>query len=308
MSYRLLSSFVVLVGASIPAVCSAQPRVAIAAAAGTSPTAIQYTDIQTKLQGLDMFAVVDIIHCSNIGGGITPSLEQLQGYDAVLTWSNQTFVDADAMGNVLADYVDSGGGVVVAVFATSTTTVGRSLGGRFRSGGYEIIPTQGGNTGGAANLGTILDPAHPVMNGVNSLIGGTTASRPTSTAVSTHGFKVALWSDGKTLAAASTQYPNRVDLGIYPLSRDGITSGWDPTTDGALLIGNALLATVRPPCDPDLNQDGNADQGDIDYLVNVVGGGENPTGIDPDFNRDGNADQGDVDALLNVVAGAPCSF
>jgi hypothetical protein len=59
-------------------------------------------------------------------------------------------------------------------------------------------------------------------------------------------------------------------------------------------------------CDPDANQDGNVDQGDVDYLVNVVGGGANPSGIDPDFNRDGNVDQGDVDALLNVVAGGAC--
>lgn len=59
-------------------------------------------------------------------------------------------------------------------------------------------------------------------------------------------------------------------------------------------------------CDPDVNQDGNADQSDIDYLINVVAGGENPTGVDPDFNRDGNMDQSDIDSLLNVVAGGDC--
>ncbi|MFA6046014.1 MAG: hypothetical protein WC718_13610 [Phycisphaerales bacterium] len=60
------------------------------------------------------------------------------------------------------------------------------------------------------------------------------------------------------------------------------------------------------PCDPDLNHDGNVDQGDVDYLLNVVAGAPNPTGIDPDFNHDGNVDQGDVDSLLNVVAGGAC--
>ena len=59
-------------------------------------------------------------------------------------------------------------------------------------------------------------------------------------------------------------------------------------------------------CDPDVNQDGNADQGDIDYLINVIAGGTNPTGVDPDFNRDGNSDQGDIDALVNVIAGGNC--
>jgi hypothetical protein len=72
---------------------------------------------------------------------------------------------------------------------------------------------------------------------------------------------------------------------------------------------NAVAFTANdcpPPCDPDLNQDGNADQDDLAYLVNVVGGGPNPTNIDPDFNRDGNADQDDVAALINVIAGGPC--
>ncbi len=72
----------------------------------------------------------------------------------------------------------------------------------------------------------------------------------------------------------------------------------------------ALLITFTlpggPTCDPDMNQDGNADQGDIDYLINVIAGGDNPTNIDPDFNRDGNADQGDLDALVNVIAGGAC--
>ena len=61
-----------------------------------------------------------------------------------------------------------------------------------------------------------------------------------------------------------------------------------------------------PTCNPDLNRDGNADQGDIDYLINVLAGGDNPTTIDPDFNQDGTTDQGDIDVLLNVIAGGVC--
>lgn len=68
-----------------------------------------------------------------------------------------------------------------------------------------------------------------------------------------------------------------------------------------------VIEFIRPNlCDPDVNQDGNADQSDVAYLVTVVSGGPNPTGINPDFNIDGNVDQADVDALLNVVAGGDC--
>jgi|GEM_PF-5473144 len=60
------------------------------------------------------------------------------------------------------------------------------------------------------------------------------------------------------------------------------------------------------PCDPDYNGDGNTDQDDVAYLVNVISGGANPTQRDPDFNRDGNVDQDDVAALTNAVAGGGC--
>ncbi|MFA6045305.1 MAG: hypothetical protein WC718_10005 [Phycisphaerales bacterium] len=89
-------------------------------------------------------------------------------------------------------------------------------------------------------------------------------------------------------------------------SNDAANCGGQDTSVGEALVRIALNPVEVTPCDPDLNQDGNADQGDIDYLINVVAGGQNPTFIDPDFNHDGNVDQGDVDELVNVVAGGPC--
>jgi hypothetical protein len=78
--------------------------------------------------------------------------------------------------------------------------------------------------------------------------------------------------------------------------------------NGATGNGTLTLTCVPtpPPCDPDVNQDGNVDQDDVNYLINVVSGGPNPTGIDPDFNQDGNVDQDDVSALINVIAGGDC--
>jgi hypothetical protein len=78
-------------------------------------------------------------------------------------------------------------------------------------------------------------------------------------------------------------------------------------TNGAAGNGVVTLACVPDqPCDPDVNQDGNVDQDDVTYLINVVGGGGNPTGIDPDFNQDGNIDQDDVSALINTIGGGGC--
>ncbi|MCC6949903.1 MAG: hypothetical protein IT433_00505 [Phycisphaerales bacterium] len=117
------------------------------------------------------------------------------------------------------------------------------------------------------------------------------------------------------LVSSGTDLQDNV-LVMTDLNADG--DFMDVGETSALVVGNgaglfadnarAVSFGVTPvaPCDPDLNQDGNIDQDDVAYLINVVGGGGNPGGIDPDFNRDGNVDQDDVAALIDVVAGGDC--
>jgi hypothetical protein len=216
--------------------------VAICAAANTT-IGPNFTDPQTKLLNTGLFTTVDIINAASV----TPTLAQLQAYDAVLVWSNVNFQSNVALGDVLADYVDSGGGVVVSTFANSTTTANRFLGGRWlaEANTYECIVSQGGNTSGTLQtLGTVLDPLHPIMNGVATFSGGTSSFRPNSTAVRPGATKIALWSDGRTLVAVGP-HPRRADLGFYPPSNAVIGTWWDQTTDGAKLMANALLFVAR---------------------------------------------------------------
>ncbi|MFZ2874115.1 MAG: hypothetical protein WAZ94_06500 [Phycisphaerales bacterium] len=81
---------------------------------------------------------------------------------------------------------------------------------------------------------------------------------------------------------------------------------YDAVVTGACGGATSNAVTLFVDCCPDVSQDGNVDQDDVMYLINVIGGGDNPTGIDPDFNRDGNVDQDDVTALIDVVAGGAC--
>lgn len=219
--------------------------VAICAAAG-SAGAGQFTDPQAKLIGTGLFTSVDIIHA----GAVTPTLAELQNYDAVIVWSNTNFLNAAALGDVLADYVDAGGGVVVTVFANSTLTNNRFLTGRWQAqaDSYEVIPAVLGTTSGSlATLGNILVPGHPIMQGVNTFSGGTSSFRPTTLTLRPGATKVAEWSDGRTLVAVGAN-PRRVDLGMYPPSSGFSATFWDQTTDGARLMANALLfvATSTP--------------------------------------------------------------
>lgn len=242
MNFRYLA-FAASAAASLTT--SMAVSVAICAAAN-STIGPNFTDPQTKLLNTGLFTTVDIINAASA----TPTLAQLQAYDAVLVWSNVNFQSNVAMGDVLADYVDAGGGVVVSVFANSTTTASRFLAGRWlaQANTYEVIVSQGGNTstGGAQTLGTVLDPGHPIMNGVSTFAGGTSSFRPTSTAVRPGATKIALWSDGKTLVAVGP-HPRRADLGFYPPSNAVSGTWWDQNTDGAKLMANALLYVARQP-------------------------------------------------------------
>jgi len=76
-------------------------------------------------------------------------------------------------------------------------------------------------------------------------------------------------------------------------------------------LGQALVRIALPPaCNPDINGDGNVDQGDVDCMISTAAGDPSclrtDVTVNIDLNNDGNVDQGDVDVLIDIVAGAPC--
>ncbi|MEZ6235889.1 MAG: GC-type dockerin domain-anchored protein [Phycisphaerales bacterium] len=245
-STRLAAIATLLAAAGL---ASAQTSVAIVAA----DSAANLADVQAKLAGTGLFTTVDVISVVSL----TPTLADLQQYDSVITWTNQTPLSNVDLGDVFADYIDAGGGVVVTVFANSTTTATRIIRGRFDTDNYHIIVPAGGNTstGGAQGLGTIVIAGHPILDGVNTFMTGTSGFRPNSTLLTTHGELVAQWTDGRILVATSTQYPGRADLGMFPPSQDINANYWQTSTDGARLMANALLYVAggpAPTCEPDL--------------------------------------------------------
>jgi hypothetical protein len=219
-------------------VAVAQIDVAICASASSSSSACEFTDVQAKLAATGSFQSVGIV---NVTLG-TPTLQQLLQYDALLCWTNFTPADHVAWGNVLADYVDAGGGVVVALFANSSTTAGRNIGGRWQSG-YEVILDQSGTVAGHATLGTVHVPNHPAMLNVLYFDGGV-SYRPVGTALAAGSTLIASWSDGKVLVAEGLD-PKRIDLGFYPPSSDCELVNWFSFGDGDHLMANALLSVAN---------------------------------------------------------------
>ena len=98
------------------------------------------SNVKTGLLGTGTFSTVDTFNTTTG----TPTIAQLSGYSAVLVWSNYSPVDPVALGNVLADYFDAGGNVVLAQYMWSRPG---DLAGRFGtiSNGYVLLGKTSGD-------------------------------------------------------------------------------------------------------------------------------------------------------------------
>jgi hypothetical protein len=202
-----------------------------------------FQDVDDRLTATGLFDTVDSFDCSLA----TPTPATLDGYDAVLVFSDFGFTSPTLLGDRLADYVDRGGGVVEAVFANGSVP----LSGRFESGGYEPI------TGSFQNQGIVLtlvpiDATHPLLEGVATFNGGPNSYHTSNAALGVGATLVAEWNNGLPLIAALELTEGRtVGLNFHPPSPGGFFGGWDPTTDGDLIMANALLWAGIPDLDGD---------------------------------------------------------
>lgn len=186
-------------------------------------------DVIAKLEALGLVVV------NFDGGAATPTLGQLQSVDAVLCSSDLVFLDGAALGNVLADYVDAGGALVVAVFSTQF-----GIDGRYDSADYRAIPEAPDQSGdGPITLGATT--THPILTGVTTISGGSQSFRALATSIHPQATLVASWSDGTPLVAIRTDLGGRrADVNLYPPT-DDVASGWQSAAgDGIRLLANAL--------------------------------------------------------------------
>jgi cysteine-rich repeat protein len=258
------------------------PDVAILGSPGTSSW---NDDVQAKLLATGQFASVDVFNIAST----TPSLAQIQQYCAVLVYTDgPNSADPAALGDNLADYVDLGGGLVAAVFATASIP----LQGRFNADDYWAIQPTDQQQGPPESLGTIFDPGHPILAGVTSFAGGSASYRPSLDNVHPSATRIANWTGSGSIPLIATRVIGgtpRADLGFFPPSDDARSDFWDASTDGALIIANALT-----------------------WVCSFCGNGTTESGEDCDDGGESATCDGDCtlascgDGTVNATAGEEC--
>jgi len=245
-------------------------------------------DVEAKLEATGFFDEVDTFRIDYE----TPTLALLRSYDCVLVYSDASippFHDATLLGDRLADYVDVGGGVVLAAFANASLP----FLGRFAAdadsdgvGDYWAILPDAQDQGDQLILGFLYDVLDPLMVNVVNFDGGTSSFRSTGS-LHEHAVRVADWSNGTPLVVKRNMgLARRVDLNFFPPSSAVRSDFWVDSTDGGLLLANALAYVSE--CDP-----GEAtDDADDD---NILDGCDNCPSIPNTDQADRDCDQiGDV--------------
>ncbi|MDI6765831.1 MAG: choice-of-anchor D domain-containing protein [Bacteroidota bacterium] len=157
----------------------------------------------------------------------TPTIEVLQGYDVVMTRTFDQHLDPIGFGDVLADYVDQGGGVVLGTFSWYDSC-GLSLCGRIMDPAYApLVSASSLNHYSSANL-QILNPTHPIMENVTNA----SDEYRDYTMLTTGSRLIARWSDGENFVAVKG---NVVAVNSY------VGEYYQFTGDVPLIVHNSLL-------------------------------------------------------------------
>lgn len=221
------------------------PKVAIVAS-GTG----SMNDVKNKLTPLGAFSTIDTINATSPNP--TPALSALKDYDAIAFFTYAGLTDPAAFGDVLAAYLESGGGVVAFSNAAWVLGIGNAPSSATVQGAYAdkyaLLPKEMPSKLDA-KLGALLEPSSPLLAGVGRFdctkLNSYTPCERIGGAPINGGVVVASWDDGAPFVLRRDFGGRKVvELNFFPGSSS--SSGvWKPeTADGAALIKNALTYVV----------------------------------------------------------------
>jgi len=191
----------------------------------------------------------------------TPDLVSLQEFHSIMICGDAPFADPVGFGDVLADYVEAGGGVVMALGSFSP---GTSIAGRFVDAGYMPVTNTGAIAAPGGNLSMAPTPGneylpgpiagHPVMYGVNMTDGGSASMHVPGVAAANGSDVIGEWNNGQLGVAALTlpdgSFGRPVALNMFPPDSNAVGAYWTAGSDFDRLVANALLWSAqlsKPP-------------------------------------------------------------
>ncbi|KAJ6235030.1 btb/poz domain-containing protein [Anaeramoeba flamelloides] len=198
-------------------------------------------DVLRSIKSTGISHVSDINLCEK-----TPSLLELKKHDVVFLYSLTEFRSPTKLGNLLADFVDNGGSVVVSTINCLRNDCNdkRELRGRFVEQDY--LPIQRGKECGneRRKLGKVYQKNHHILNEVKKFDGGGNSWHIEAEKVTKDSKIVAKYDNGNIMIAEKC-LKNRgkvIVLNFFPVS-DSVRHNdeyWNISTDGHKIIANSI--------------------------------------------------------------------
>jgi len=184
--------------------------------------------------GLFRNADIVILSCRNFD----PSLNQLQSYDAILLWSNYRFHNPENMGNILKQYVDSGGKLVMSTYCFShrRKKYWQIEGGILNPGYSPFLPGNVQSVAGILNMNSISDKDHPIFANISNTPRFWSNCNYSNPKLNSGGRLLASDSSGNRLIAQNAT-GNIIAINIYP----GYFNLSETNIEAKRLVANALI-------------------------------------------------------------------
>ncbi len=251
---RLLVTF----GLLLPLPALAQDDPVDVVLLGTPSTWIHQADVASALLADGRIATVSSFELTSA------SAEPIDFtlYDAAFVWTEVPFAPAGravTLGDQLADFVDAGGGVVVAGNAFAQ---GTALAGRLVTDGYLPLTVAGTRSAALGRQRGVVAPLpnlgiHETLLNVVRFYGGTGSFRTRGISLTADALTTYRWEDGDPLVVVKEPSNGRVAaMNFFPVSNSlaAVYSpsepNWDVLTDGAQLMTSTVLWTLNliEPC------------------------------------------------------------
>lgn len=202
---RAMMTTLAMLGALVANPASAQDGDFDVLVLGTPSIWVWNADVELLLDSTGLFTSVRAYDLSDESSQIyiTPEWEDVENYEAILVYGEEPFGDPDGLGDLLADFVDAGGGVAVA--GNAFAGPGNALGGRFVAEGYMPFTTGGTPSGPSGPLRAIREVrpygVHEIFLNVILFYGGPGSYHVQGLGLAPEAELLATWENGEPFAA-----------------------------------------------------------------------------------------------------------